>query len=41
MKPTTKEKIEVAEKRIAELNLLIKHWRENDKEDIHTREEES
>ena len=41
MKSTTKERIEVAEKRIIELQLLINHWKENDQEDIRNREEES
>ncbi len=41
MKSTTKERIEVAENRINELQLLINHWRKNDQEDISNREEES
>ena len=41
MKSTTKERIEVAEKRIIELQLLINHWRKNDQEDTSNREEES
>ena len=30
MKSNLKEKIEIAEKRIKELELLIKHWKEQD-----------
>ena len=40
MKSTTKERIEVAEKRITELQLLIDTWKDNDQKNIHTRKEE-
>ena len=40
MKSTTKERIEVAEKRIIELQLLIDTWKDNDQKNIHTRKEE-
>ncbi len=34
MKSNLKEKIEVAEKRIKELELLIKHWKEQDEQKL-------
>ena len=40
MNDTTKERIEMARKRIDELILLIDTWKNNDKKNIHTRKEE-
>jgi len=34
MKSNLKEKIEIAEKRIKELELLIKHWKEQDEQKL-------
>ncbi len=34
MKSNLKEKIEVAKKRIKELELLIKHWKEQDEQKL-------
>ena len=40
MNDTTKERIELARKRIDELILLIDTWKDNDQKNIHTRKEE-
>ena len=39
MNDTTKERIELARKRIDELILLIDTWKDNDQKNIHTRKE--
>lgn len=41
MNDSTKERIDLARKRIDELILLIDTWKDYDKKDIHTRKEES
>ena len=41
MNDSTKERIDLARKRIDELILLIDTWKDNDKKDIRTRKEES
>ena len=40
MNESTKERIEIARKRIDELILLIDTWKDNDQKNIHTRKEE-
>ena len=40
MNDSTKERIEIARKRIDELILLIDTWKDNDQKNIHTRKEE-
>ena len=40
MNDTTKERIDLARKRIDELILLIDTWKDNDQKNIHTRKEE-
>ena len=41
MNDSTKERIDLARKRIDELILLIDTWKDNDQKNIHTRKEES
>ena len=40
MNDSTKERIDIARKRIDELILLIDTWKDNDQKNIHTRKEE-
>ena len=40
MNDSTKERIEIARKRIDELILLIDTWKDNDQKNLHTRKEE-
>jgi hypothetical protein len=40
MNDSTKERIDLARKRIDELILLIDTWKDNDQKNIHTRKEE-
>ena len=40
MNESTKERIDLARKRIDELILLIDTWKDNDQKNIHTRKEE-